>query len=328
MSKRNILICGITGFIGHNIAKQFLNLPNAELFSTYHQSVPPLEFKQDKRIKLIHADLTKPKDVERAIKGMDVVIQAAATTSGAKDIVNRPYIHVTDNAVMNSLILRACFDHHVKQVLFFSCTTMYPELPNPVCETDFNGSIIDKYFGVGWTKVYIEKMCEFFSRISHTKFTVVRHSNIYGPHDKFDLERSHVFGATVTKVLTAPGNELVVWGDGSEERDLLYIDDLVNFVKSALEKQKTPFELVNVGLGKSISVKDLVQKIIDQSGRSLKIKYDTSKPTIPYKLAINIDHAKKVFGWEPRISIDEGIRRTLAWHREHIGGTVPSPSVR
>ena len=112
-------------------------------------------------------------------------------------------------------------------------------------------------------------MCDFFSRLGNTKYTAIRHSNIYGPYDKYDLERSHVFGATITKVMTAK-KEVVVWGKGTEERDLLHIDDLVNFVKLVIQKQKKKFQLFNCGVGYSISINNLVKKITTMI---LKISY-------------------------------------------------------
>jgi len=262
--------------------------------------------------------LTDKNQVDQVVAGKEIVIQAAAVTTGAKDTISRPYIHVTDNAIMNSLLLRACFDHQVKHLVFFSCTVMYPSQMAPVKETDFDHQIIDKYFGIGWTKVYIEKMCEFFSRIGNTKYTVIRHSNIYGPHDKYDLERSHVFGATVTKVMTAQNNKVIVWGDGSEGRDLLYISDLVDFVEAAIHSQTTPYELINVGYGSFVSIKNLVAQIILHSGRALEIEFDMTQPTIPFTLAVNTDKAKAIYGWRPKVSLDEGIKKTLAWYRKHI----------
>ena len=194
---------------------------------------------------------------------------------------------------------------------------MYPSQSEAVRETDFNGNISEKYFAAGWTKVYLEKMCEFYSRLGPTRYTVIRHSNIYGPHDKFDAERSHVFGATVAKVMAAePGGAVTVWGNGSEERDLLYVEDLVRFIDFALAKQSTPFELVNVGSGRSVSVRDLVQKIIRVSGKNLRVEFDRDKPTIPFSLRLNSDRAKERFGWEPKVSLEEGIEKTLAWYRE------------
>lgn len=313
--KKKILVCGATGFIGRNIVEFLSKSSDLEIYGTYFDS-KPLE---NLRVKMVRADLTKKDDVEKVIKGKDIIIQAAATTSGSKDVINRPYYHVTDNAVMNSLIYRAAFENKVSHVIFFSCTTMYQSSDIPLKEKDFNEGeeIYPSYFGVGWTKVYIEKMCEFYSRISNTKYTVIRHSNIYGPYDKFDLEMSHVFGATMTKVMTSKeGGKIVVWGQGKEERDLLYVSDLVDFVDIAIKNQKSKFELYNVGYGSSISILDLVKKIIAISGKNIEIEFDVSKPNINTKLCLNTDKAKFSLGWSPKVSLDEGIQKTMEWYRK------------
>lgn len=313
--KKKILVCGATGFIGRNIAETFAKNDEFEVYGTYLHSKP---FSNPK-IKMIKADLTNKEDVNSVINGMDVIIQSAATTSGAKDIVTKPYYHVTDNAIMNSLIFRSAYEYEVSQIIFFSCSVMYQSSDIPVKETDFdaNKEIYSSYFGIGWTKVYIEKMCEFYSKIGKTKYTVVRHSNIYGPYDKFDLEKSHVFGATITKVMTAK-DKIIVWGNGEEERDLLYVSDLVDFVELAINRQKSKFELYNVGLGSSISIKNLVKKIIHYSKKDIAIEYDLSKPTIKTKLALDISKAKNLLGWIPKIHLDEGIKKTINWYKSNI----------
>ncbi|MFH1351961.1 MAG: NAD-dependent epimerase/dehydratase family protein [bacterium] len=314
--KRKILVCGSTGFIGRNVAEYFAALDGCKVYGTYFKSEPL----DNPKIKMIEADLTNRDDVSGAIKGMDIVIQAAATTSGAKDIVTKPYYHVTDNAVMNALIFRAAYDCKIKHAVFLSCTTMYQSSDIPVKETDFdaNEEIYPNYFGGAWTKVYNEKMCEFYSGIGTTKYTVIRHSNIYGPYDKFDLERSHVFGATVTKVMTAGEcGKITVWGQGYEERDLLYVSDLVNFIDIAMDKQKSKFEIYNVGMGYSVSVRDLVKKIIGCAGKNLKVEYDESKPSIKTKLCLDTAKAKRELGWEPEVSLNEGISRAIEWYRKN-----------
>lgn len=317
MAKKKVLVCGATGFIGRNVCQALADDVDYEVYGTYSNSLPW----ENPQVTFIQADLTRAEDVDQAVRGMDIIIQAAATTSGAKDIVSRPYYHVTDNAVMNSLILRSAYEHNVSHVLFFSCTVMYQSSDVPVKESDFDASLEmeDKYFGVGWTKVYIEKMCEFYSQISDTKFTVVRHSNIYGPHDKFDLERSHVFGATMTKVMTAQnGDRIIVWGQGKPQRDLLYVSDLVDFVRLALTDQSSNFELYNVGLGQSISVCDLIDKIVSASGRNLEVEYDSSKPDIATKLCLDISKVNESLGWKPKVSLDEGIGKTIEWYQYNL----------
>lgn len=317
--KQKVLICGATGFIGRNLTEQLSKNPNYEVHAVRFQRpeyyCPNVIWHQ--------ADLRSPDDIERVIKGMDIIIQAAATTSGSKDIVTRPYIHVTDNAIMNSYLFRAAFEHKIKHVIFFSCTVMYHSSDVALKESDYdaNKALHPRYFGVGNTKLYIEKMCEFYAGISETKFTAIRHSNIYGSHDKFDLERSHVFGATITKVMNAD-EKIVVWGTGEEERDLLYVDDLVRFVQLAVEKQPEKYRLYNCGYGQAIPIKQLVQKIVQHSGKMLKIEHDLSQPTIKTSLFLDCSLAKKELGWNVQVDLDTGIKKTLAWWQEHIGKKV------
>ena len=314
---KKVLICGATGFIGRNLTAYFSVQEGYEVYAVWHQR-PPFEMAN---VHWVQGDLRRVEDVERLVAGMDVIIQSAATTSGSKDIVTRPHIHITDNAVMNSLLLRAAFDHQVKHFVFFSCTVMYQSSDIALSETDFNASqaLHPRYFGIGWTKVYIEQMCEFFSRLGRTQHTVIRHSNIYGPHDKYDLERSHVFGATITKVMNAT-DKIVVWGTGEEERDLLHVDDLVRFVDLALANQNSPYELFNCGLGRAISIKKLVETIVRKSGKNIKIENDLSQPTIKTSLFLDCRKAKKHLGWEPTVDLEDGVARTLLWYQEHMMG--------
>lgn len=315
MPIKRILLCGATGFIGHNLAEHLAANDAYAVTGTYC-STPP--FAHD-RIHFVHADLTRRDDVERVVQGVDVIIQAAATTSGAKDIVQRPYIHVTDNAVMNSLLFRAAHDARIGCVLFFSCSVMYQPGKNPVRECDLNltEEMHPNYFGGGWTKVYLEKMAEFYARQGATRFLVIRHSNVYGPYDKYDLGRAHVFGATIAKVFQSKDGRVTVWGSGEEKRDLLHVSDLVRFVDLALNREKRAFALFNVGSGTCVSVTELVKKIVTASGRSLKIEYDLSRPTIPTSLSLDITRARDEIGWEPTMSLDEGIRATIRWYRDH-----------
>jgi len=317
-----VLVCGASGFIGRNIAERLARRGDLEVYGTHFRRPGPAH----PRIVPVQADLTDPQQVSEAVRGMDVVIQAAANTSGARDIVSQPYIHVTDNAVMNSLLLRSAFESGVKHFVFFSCSVMYQSAECPLAETDFdaNADIWPSYFGIGWTKVYIEKMCEFYSRLASTRFTVIRHANIYGPHDKYDLDRSHVFGATVAKVMGNTDGVLTVWGPGTEKRDLLYVQDLVDFVETALSRQRSAFELVNVGSGLAVPVAELVAKIIELSGKKIAVEHDLSKPHIATQLCLDIAKAREQFGWAPKTTLVEGIAKTLAWYRENTPPPVPT----
>ncbi|NBV29423.1 NAD(P)-dependent oxidoreductase [bacterium] len=316
--KQNMLICGATGFLGRNILEHYSKTNQYNIRAVHFKRQPILEYEN---VEWIYCDLRNADDVKKAIEGIDIVLQFAATTSGAKDILSKPYIHVTDNAVMNSLLLRESFEQGVKHFIFPSCTIMYQSSEDLIKEDDFNPSdeMKSTYFGAGHTKVYLEKMCEFYAGLGKTKYTAIRHSNIYGPHDKYDLERSHVFGATVTKVMSAK-DKITVWGTGEEARDLLYVSDLTDFVHKAIEHQKNQYELFNCGAGNAVRIKDLVLKMVEKSGKKLSIDHDLSQPSIPTSLFLDCSKAKKILGWSPAIQLEEGIERTLKWYRSNFNG--------
>lgn len=322
MKRSRVLVCGATGFIGRNLVESLSGRSDLEVhalrFTRPAYQCPGVTWHQ--------ADLRDAAAVHRLVDGMDVVIQAAATTSGSKDIVSTPYVHVTDNAVMNSLLLRACYDHKVGHFVFFSCSVMYQPREEPWREEEWDAAeeLHRNYFGIGWTKIYIEKMCEFFSRLGVTRHTVIRHTNVFGPHDKFDLERSHVFGATVTKVMTSKTGAVIVWGTGEEARDLIYVSDLVKFVELALERQRTPYRMLHASSGHAIRIKDIVARIVAASGRDLRIEHDPAGPTIKTSFALDSRLAAEVIGWKPDVSFEEGVRRTVGWWRQaHEGVGVP-----
>ncbi|MCW5734325.1 MAG: NAD(P)-dependent oxidoreductase [Enhydrobacter sp.] len=316
MKRKRVLICGATGFIGRNLVEALSRRTDFEIHAV--RFTRP-EYAAESVI-WHRADLRDARQVDALLKGMEIVIQAAATTSGARDIVATPFIHVTDNAVMNSLLLRACFNHKVERFVFLSCSVMYGPRERPWRESEWDPAqpMHPRYFGIGWTKLYIEKMCEFFGSLNVTKHTVIRHTNVFGPHDKFDLERSHVVGATVTKAMTNEGT-ISVWGTGEEARDLIYVDDLVSFVERAIEFQTCAYALLHASAGEAIAIRDLVARIVAASQRDLRIEYNPEGPTIKTSFALDNSRAREVLGWQPQVSFDEGIRRTIAWWRATYG---------
>ena len=232
--KKNILVLGASGFIGKNCVEFFLK-KNFIVSGVYFKNKP----KFSKKIKLYKHDLKKEKGLSKIFKNIDILIQAAATTSGAKDIVSKPFIHVNNNAIINSVITSVAFETKIPRIINFSCTVMYKSSKKPLKENQFYpNNILPNYFGAAWMKIYVEKLCEFYSSFGINKFTLIRHSNIYGPYDKYDLKKSHVFGATIAKIMNSKNKLIEVWGNGSEQRNFLHIDDLMNFIYLALKKQK------------------------------------------------------------------------------------------
>lgn len=314
---KTILVLGASGFLGANACKRYLTDPNYTLQCSYHNRNLPFPVKR-----VFYADLTHPVDINALLQSVrpDIVLQLAASTTNMKDVIERPYVHVTDNAVMNARLFEAFHNHNVKHVIFTSCTTMYPgDLKRPALETDFDRNRIHpKYFGVASTKVYIEDLCKFWSTLGRTKYTVFRHSNIIGPYDRYDLKTGHVFSATVKKILQAK-DSIDVWGSGTEVRDFLHVDDLLTAFDAAIEKQLTPFEIFNIGSGIPCTVADMIGILKACSGKDLTINYDKTKPTIDFDLVLNSTKAATELGWsiDPKDYYSAIFSKTFIWARDN-----------
>ena len=312
--KKNILICGASGFIGKNLSLFFSRKNKYNLIATYNRRKPKIRFKN---IKWVKVDLRQFKECIKITKNIDIVLQCAATTSGSRDIIYSPFLHVTDNAVMNSYLLKACYINKIKHFLFTSCTVMYKNSKKSLKENEVEeNKIFKSYYGVGHTKLYVEKMCKFFSSISNIKFTIIRHSNIYGPYDKFDEKKGHFIGSSIYKIFNKKNKIIKIFGKGNEMRDFLYIDDLVSFVDLAIKKQKENFQIINCSYGKSYKIRDILNKIIAISKTNKKIKNILSGKNINVNILVNSNKAKKILGWKPKTNIDKGIYNTIDWFKK------------
>jgi len=314
---KKMLICGANGFIGRNALEFFKQDYDitAVLFSSHNP-----DYGKIAGVKYIKADLRIEQEVKDIFEEQqyDVVIQAAATTTGAKDVVERPYLHVTDNVVMNAWLFREAVLNRVGHVLFPSCTVMYQPKDSPQSEEDWDAGeeIYSSYFGVGNMKVFTERMCDFYSRIGQTKFTAFRHSNVYGPYDKFDLDKCHVIPAFINKIANAK-DTLEIWGSGKAARDVVYIDDLITFIDVCIQNQTTKYELFNCGVGKAFSIMDLATTIMKVGDKNLNIEFDITKPDIPTTVILNCNKAFQQLGWKPNVSLSKGLAITYQWYCEH-----------
>ena len=312
-----ILITGATGFIGRNLFECFSQREDLDVWGVCHTLAPWTLGK------MLQGDLTEKESAESIIRHIkpDVLIHAAAVSAGAKYIRENPQALITDSMIMNTRVLEAAHACGVPHVVLLSCTVLYPmNRPLPVKEDSFDyAEIHPLYSGVAIVKVALEGLAKFYADLGKINVTIMRHSDVYGPHDKYDSDRAHMFAAKISEVMRAGDDGVIVmWGSGREHRDLLYISDLVDFIELAIESQVWHYEVFNVGLGEAHTVRDVVQKIIAASRKNLRVVFDTTKPTLPVNLALNISKAKNRLGWEPRVSLTEGIEKTLAWFKSNV----------
>lgn len=317
-----ILLLGCGGFLGRHILNMLLEISNISILAVgSHREIPQID---SSRIKYINGDLTSKSFVDSVINGQDVVVHCAGVSTGSKDLFINPTLQIEDNAIMNTYILSACARTAVKKFIFPSCTLPYQKQNRPFIdvavkeEEDFlNEEILDIYRGVGWTKVYAEKLCSYFSSISPMNTYCLRLSNVYGPYDKFNTDKSHLMAAAITKVLKNEG-VIDIWGDGTQERDFIYIDDVVSAFKYIiLNELGSKHEIYNIGSGTSISALNLFEKVIKISNCvGVKIVTNPEMKTVNTKVILDISKAHKQLNWFPLIDLEQGILKTVEWYRQ------------
>lgn len=310
-----VLVAGGSGFVGVNLIQKLLPL-GAHIRATLHEKPAVIN---DPRIEYIAADLRNAEDCARAVDGMEYVFMCAAHSSGAAVIQNTPLVHVTPNVIMNTLMLEAAHRAGVKKYLWLSSNTVYPAADHPVKESEMmNGQPFEKYFPVASMKRFGETLCEIYSTKIPNPMPaiVVRPANIYGPHDDFDWERSHVVPALVRKVVERH-NPLEVWGDGTEIKDLIYVEDFVDGIILAMEKMNG-FDPINIGTGIPVTIKDVLHAaLIAEDYAHANVVFNTSKPTMIPKRLIDVSKAKRDLGFTVKTSLQEGIQKTLDWYKEN-----------
>lgn len=311
-----VLVAGGAGFVGTNLILRLKSL-GARVRATIHESPPKVEMPD---VEFLQADLTRPDDNRRAVEGMDYVFMCAANTSGAAVMTQTPLAHVTPNVLMNTLLMEAAYEAKVKKYVFLSSSAAYPESGDRAVREEemFGGDPPEVYYSVGWMKRYAEILCRVYAEKIKNSMpaVVVRPSNIYGPNDKYDFGKSHVTAALLRRVVERH-DPLEVWGTGDDVRDLIYIDDFLDGLLLAVEKTER-FMAVNIASGKGYSIKEVLKTLIEIDGfTGADVRFDASKPqTIPIRM-INTSLAEKRLGFKCRVSLEEGLRRTLAWYRLH-----------
>lgn len=318
-----ILVAGGTGLVGINLIKRLLADGHTDIVATGYKSQPPMDLMGDERVDWWHGDLRNSQFIDRVLWDVKYLVIVAASTSGAATINSTPLVHVTPNLLINSQLLEAAHFGSVERVIWLSSTTGYPELDRITYETDmFDGEPYDKYYAVGWMKRYTEVLMKLYGEKlpdSHMQCIVLRPTNIYGPNDKFDPQVSHVLPALIKKV--ADGMDPIeVWGDGNDVRDLIYVDDMVDAIVKGMEVDDVNYGAYNIGLGQAYNVHQMLSAIQEVAGTSREVVFDASKPTMIKSRTVSIDKAKRELGWEPKVGLHEGVKKTYEWYMENEHG--------
>jgi GDP-L-fucose synthase len=241
----------------------------------------------------------------------DYVFLAAAKVGGinANNTYRAEFLY--DNLMIESNIIHASYLNKVKKLLFLGSSCIYPRMaPQPLKESYLlTGPLEYTNEPYAIAKIAGIKLCENYRLQYGCNFISVMPTNLYGPNDNYDLAKSHVLPALLRKIHTAKVKNIPtveVWGSGTPLREFLHVDDLADACLFLMENYNEP-ELVNIGTGTDISIKDLVLLIMKTANYKGEIKFDSTKPDgTPRKL---MDVSKLMaLGWKPKISLEEGIK--------------------
>lgn len=268
-------------------------------------------------------DLRNQQDVELFFKehSPDVVILAAAKVGSIKENIEFPVEFLSDNILMEVNVINAAFKNGVKELLFVSSACIYPENSKQPLKEEyiFNGRLEEENEAYGFAKLVGLKLCQFYNKEYGTNYITVVPTNLYGINDKFDSEHSHVITGVMTRMHNAKINNksfVDVWGTGNIYREFLYIDDAADAIIFLLENNHD-FDLINIGTGIDLTIKELVEQIKEVVGFQGELIFDTSKPDGIYKRQLDMAILKSL-GWKPKITLKKGLKRTYIWYLKNI----------
>jgi len=246
----------------------------------------------------------------------EYVFLAAAKVGGIVANNEYPADFIRDNLLIQTNVIDAAYRHGVKKLLFLGSTCIYPKLaPQPLQEKALlTGLLEPTNEAYAIAKIAGLKMIEAYNRQYGTKYIAVMPTNLYGPNDNIDPETSHVLPALIrkfhfAKIQDAPTVE--IWGTGTPKREFLYADDLADAVVFLMNHYEDN-EIINIGIGKDIAIKDLAEKVKNVVGYQGEIVYNPTKPDgTPRKL---VDVTKlHALGWQASTSLDEGLTKVYDW---------------
>lgn len=251
----------------------------------------------------------------------EIVVFAAAKVGGIKANNDLPVEFLIDNLRIQTNIIAAAHANGARKLLFLGSSCIYPKYaPQPIPESALlTGSLEPTNEAYAIAKIAGVKLCQAYAREYGANFISAMPTNLYGPNENFDLETSHVLAALLHKAhqaKTRRARELVVWGTGTPRREFLHVDDCASACLFLLEKYDSP-EIINVGSGEDITIRDLAELVCDVVGFDGELTWDKTKPDgTPRKL---LDISKlRALGWTPSISLREGVIQSYDWFLKNV----------
>ena len=313
-SSSKVYVAGNTGLVGSAIVRMLHMKGYTNILSTPSS----------------HFDLRRQDDVERFFKNNEpeYVYLAAAKVGGIGANKDYPGHFIYDNLMIQSNIIHAARKFGVKKLLFLGSSCIYPKMCEQPIKEEYlmTGPLEPTNDAYAIAKIAGIKMCQAYRKQYGFNAISLMPTNLYGPNDNFDLESSHVLPALIRKFHDGKDKigydmggsyeyPVTLWGDGSAMREFLHVDDLAEACFTCMKDYDSP-EPINVGTGTDVTIKELAQTISSVVGFTGEIMWDKSKPNGTPRKVLNIEKIKSL-GWEPKISLKDGIESTYEWYKDY-----------
>jgi len=304
-SNKKVLVTGGHGFLGGYVCKN-LEEKGAKVIAPTHAQYDLVD-----RDQIISMYKESP---------CDMVIHLAALVGGIGANREHPGKFFYDNLMMGAQLIEYARQFNVPKFVALGTVCAYPKFtPVPFKEEDlWNGYPEETNAPYGLAKKMLLVQSQSYRREYGFNSIFLLPVNLYGPGDNFDPASSHVIPALIKKCVDAVesgADSIEVWGDGSASREFLYVEDAAEAIILAAEKYNKS-DPVNLGSAFEITIKDLVNIIVKETGFSGEIKWDATKPNGQPRRKLDVSRAKKEFGFESKTTFENGLRKTIKWYKE------------
>ncbi len=317
MTKKRVLITGEGGFIGHHLANYLVE--KGYWVRGVDTKYP--EYAETSADEFELLDLRRWSNCLQATREIDEVYNLAANMGGIGFIEANKAAIMHDNVLINIHMLEAARLNGVGRFLFTSSACIYPGYKQdsadvtPLKEEDAYPA--DAEDGYGWEKLYSERQCRHYHEDYGLETRVVRFHNIYGPLGTYDGGREKSPAAICRKVaLVGDGGEIEVWGDGLQTRSYCYIDECVDGIYRLMRSDFR--EPLNLGSDRLVTINELVDVVSGVAGKSVAQRHDLTKPQGVRGRNIDNSLLRKVLGWEPPTSLEDGLATTYVWIEDQL----------